>query len=90
MLILAKKWSTLIIIKSFIIVMSNNTLETMTKQQSRKKCKEKRGWFYGVNKEKPKKWLVIDTEDYLKLKKIRKENTQEKDSGIHLKRTDKT
>ena len=43
MLILAKKWSTLIIIKSFIIVMSNNTLETMTKQQSRKKCKENRG-----------------------------------------------
>ena len=37
-----------------------------------------------------KKRLVIDTEDYLKLKKIRKENTQEKDSGIHLKRTDKT
>ena len=35
-----------------------------------------------------KKWLVIDTEDYLKKKKIRKENAQEIDTECP-KRTDK-
>ena len=33
---------------------------------------EKGKWCYEQNKERPQKQLVIDTEDYLKKKKIRK------------------
>ena len=37
-----------------------------------------------------KKWLVIDIEDYLKKKKTRKENNQEKETKMCLKKPEKT
>ena len=52
----------------------------------RKKCIEKVKRYY---KKDYKNWHRINTEGYLKKKKIRKENTQEIDTRIYLKRTDK-
>ena len=54
-----------------------------------KKLIGKGKWYFKENKERLQKWLVIDTKDYLKKKKIRKENKQEVSTRICLQKKSK-
>ena len=56
----------------------------------KKKCLEKGRQYYAENKERLQKIAGIDTGDYMKKKKLRKENTQEIDTTILLKKQTKT
>ena len=76
--------------------MPNNMPETMTKQQSyhekennRISAQKKVNSIMKKRKKGYKKQLVINGEDYLKKKKIRKENAQEISTGMYLKKTSK-
>ena len=70
--------------------------ETMTKQQSyhekennRISTQKRVNSIMKKRKKGYKKQLVINAEDYLKKKKIRKENAQEISTGMCLKKTNK-
>ena len=73
--------------------MENNTQKTKTKQQryhKQEKCIEKDRRYNEENKEKLQKKLLINTEDQLKEKNIKKRNRKEIDPVICLKKTDKS
>ena len=64
----------------FIIETSNNMLETVTKQyreENRDKCIEKVNSIMKNVTNDYKKWAVINTDDYLKKKKIRKQKIKQ-------------
>ena len=66
---------------AFIIVMKNNTLEKTKLQKGLMKKSKKSSWkkvedIMKKTKRIYKKWIVIDTKNYLKKKKIKKWNTE--------------
>lgn len=71
--------------------MLTDTLQSMTEQQryfERNRKVPRKRYKLLSRKQRTQKWPVIDAEDYLRKKKI-KENTQEIDTGICPKKTDK-
>ena len=72
---------TIKIKKAFIIGMKNNTLEKTKLQKGLMKKSKKSSWkkaedIMKKTKRICKKWIVIDTKNYLKKKKIKKWNTE--------------
>lgn len=60
-----------------------------TVEETKKSAQEKGDRIMKKSKIDHEKWFEIETKDYLKNEKVNKKNTQETDTRIYQKKTDK-